>query len=106
MIEPQGDTNWSVSFPDQQARHRKPVVLIQPKQADTMKGKNVVIGEPRPKRDAESTPSHKVVVEKLLDGEETIMTTIRGSTMGSHARKAEVSTSARNDGRQGLAATG
>jgi hypothetical protein len=49
----------------------------------------MVIGDPRPKRDAKSTPSHKVVMEKLPDGEETITITIRGSTMGSHASKAE-----------------
>jgi hypothetical protein len=39
-----------------------PAVLIQPEQADTTKGKSVVIGEPRHERDVESTPSHKVVM--------------------------------------------
>jgi hypothetical protein len=38
------------------------VVLIQPEQAETMKGNNVVIGELRPKRDADLTPSCKVVM--------------------------------------------
>jgi glycerol-3-phosphate cytidylyltransferase-like family protein len=46
------------------------VVLIRSEQADTKKGKNVVIGEPRSERDAESTRSCKVVMEKLPDGEE------------------------------------
>jgi hypothetical protein len=40
------------------------VVLIRPEQADTTKGKDVVIGEPRLKRDAKSTPSSKVVMVK------------------------------------------
>jgi hypothetical protein len=29
------------------------VVLIQPEQADIMKGKNVISGDPTPKKDAE-----------------------------------------------------
>jgi hypothetical protein len=41
-----------------------------------------------------------VVMEKLLDGEETITITIRGSTTGSHERKDKGSTSARNDIKQ------
>jgi hypothetical protein len=54
---------------------KNPVVLIQPEQADTIKGKNVVVGNPRPKNDAGPTPSRKVVIEKLPDGEETITIT-------------------------------
>jgi hypothetical protein len=72
-------------------------ILIRPKQADTTKGKNVVIGDPGTEKDAESTPSLKVVMEKLFNGEETITITIRGSTMGHHERKAKGSTSAHND---------
>jgi hypothetical protein len=41
------------------------VVLIWSDQADTTKGKNVVIVDPRPEKDAKSTPSRKVVMEKL-----------------------------------------
>jgi hypothetical protein len=44
-------------------------VLIQPEQADTIKGKNVVISDPRLEEDAKLTPSPKVVREKLSDGE-------------------------------------
>jgi hypothetical protein len=36
-------------------------------------------------------------MEKVLDGEETILITIRGSMMGSHAGNVEGLTSARND---------
>jgi hypothetical protein len=75
-----------------------PAVLIRPEQADTTKGKNV-IDNPRPEEDAKSTPSRKVVMEKLPDGEETITITIRGSTTSSHEMKAEGSTSAHDDGR-------
>jgi hypothetical protein len=75
-------------------------VLIQSEQADMTKGKNVVIGDPRPKIDAGLTPSRKVVMEKLPDGEETITITIRGSTTGNHERKAEGLTLARDDGKQ------
>jgi hypothetical protein len=75
-------------------------VLIQSEQANTMKGKNVVIGDPRPESDVGPTPSRKVVVVKLPDGEEMITITIRGSTMGSHERKAEASTSARDGGKR------
>jgi L-cysteine desulfidase len=65
----------------------------------------VVIGEPRSERDAELTPSRKVVMEKLFDGEEMIIVTIRGSTTGSRIGKAEGSTSAQNDGNQESNAT-
>jgi hypothetical protein len=59
-----------------------PAVLIWLKQADMPKGKNAVIDDPRPKNDAGLTPSRKVVMEKLPDGEETITITIRGSRAG------------------------
>jgi hypothetical protein len=76
-----------------------PAILIRPEQADTTKGKNVVIGDPRPENDAGPTPAHKVEMEKLPDGEETITITIMGSTMGSHERKVEGSTLAHDDGK-------
>jgi hypothetical protein len=56
--------DWS-PFPVNKLDLENPVVLIRSKQADTTKGNNVVIGDPRPLKDVESTPSHKVVVEKL-----------------------------------------
>jgi hypothetical protein len=48
----------------------------------------MIIGDPRPKEDVKSTPSRKVVMEKLPHGEEIITITIRGSTTGSRERKA------------------
>jgi hypothetical protein len=89
-------------FPVNKLDLENPVVLIRSEQVDTTKGKNVVIGDPRPLKDVESTLSYKVVVEKLPDGEETITITIMGSTASSHERKAEGSTSARDDGKQKL----
>jgi hypothetical protein len=73
------------------------IVLIQLEQADITKGKNVVIGDPRSLKDVESTPSCKVVVEKLPDGEDIITITIRGSTTGSHVGKTKGSASARDN---------
>jgi hypothetical protein len=77
-----------------------PAVLIRLEQADMMKGKNAVIGDPRPLEDVESTPSSKVVMEKLLDGEETITITIKGSTMSSHVGKTEGSALAHDNGKR------
>jgi hypothetical protein len=51
------------------------VVLIQLEQADIMKGKNVISGDPTPQKDAEWTPSCKVVVAKLPDSEGIIAIT-------------------------------
>jgi hypothetical protein len=85
------------SFPVNNLDLENPAVLIQLEQVDMTKGKNVVIGDPRPEKDAKSTPSRKVVMEKLPDGEETFTITIGGSMMGSHARKAKGSTSACDD---------
>jgi hypothetical protein len=93
------------SFPVNKLDLENPAILIRPEQADTTKGKNVVIGDPRPENDVGPTPSRKVVMEKLPDGEETITITIRGSTMGSHERKAEGSTLARDDGKRKPTAT-
>jgi hypothetical protein len=93
-------------FPVNKLDLENPVVLIWPEQADTMRGMNVVISDPRPKKDVESTPPHKVVVEKLPDGEEMITITIRGSTTGTHTGKAEGSTLARNSGKREPTVTG
>jgi hypothetical protein len=49
-----------------------PAVLIRPKQDDTTKGKNVVIGDPRPENNVRP-----------------ITVTIRGSMTGKHERKVE-----------------
>jgi hypothetical protein len=68
-------------FPINKLDLENPAVLILPEQADTTKGKNVVISNPRPESDAGLTPSCKVVMEKVPDGEDTITITIGGSMM-------------------------
>jgi hypothetical protein len=85
------------SFPVNKLDLENPVVLIRREQANTMRGKNVVINDPRLEKDFKSTPSRKVVVEKLPDGEETVTITIRGSTIGSHVGKDKGSTLTHND---------
>jgi hypothetical protein len=70
-----------------------------------MKGKNVVISDARLEKDGESTSSRKVVMEKLLDGEETITITVKRSMTGHHERKAEGLTSAREDRKWKLTTT-
>jgi hypothetical protein len=92
-------------FPVNKLDLENPAILIRLNQADTTKGKNVVIGDPRPESDAGPTPSHNVVMEKLPDGEETITITIRGSTMGNHEREAEGSTLACNKAKRRPIAT-
>jgi hypothetical protein len=47
------------SFPVNNLDLENPAVLIQLEQVDMTKGKNVVIGDPRPEKDAKSTPSRK-----------------------------------------------
>jgi hypothetical protein len=81
-------------FPVNKLDLKNPAILIRPEQADATKGKNVVIGDPRLKNYTGLTPSCKVVMEKLPDG----------SMMSSHERKAEGSTSARDDGKRKLTA--
>jgi hypothetical protein len=84
-----------------------PAILIRPEQANTTKGKNVVIGDPRLENDAGSTPSRKVVMEKLPNGEETITITItiRSTMTVRHERKAEGSTLAHDDEKRKPTAT-
>jgi hypothetical protein len=73
-------------FPINKLDLKNPPVLIWSEQADTTKGKNVVM-------------------EKLPDGEETITIIIRGSTTGNHEREAEGSTSARDKAKRKPIAT-
>jgi hypothetical protein len=84
-------------FPVNKLDLENPTVQIRPEQADTTKWKNMVVGDPRTENDARPTASRMVVMEKLPNGEETITITIRGSGMGSHEKKAEGSTLARDD---------
>jgi hypothetical protein len=87
-------------FPINKLDLENPAILIQSEQADSAKGKNEVVGDPRPKNGTGSTWSRKVVMEKLPDGEETITITIRGSTTGNHEMEVEGSTSAHDEAKR------
>ena len=57
-------------------------VLIRPEQAEGAKGKNVVIGEPRPKNVNDKIQAREVTMEKTLDGKESLKITIKASRPG------------------------
>ena len=51
-------------------------VLIRPEQAKGAKGKNVIIGEPRPNDIKDKVPVRIVVLDKSADGKESLKITI------------------------------
>jgi hypothetical protein len=55
-------------------------VLIRPEQAEATKGKNVIIGEKRIITGDEKVLSQEVVVEKTIDGKESLKITIKAPT--------------------------
>jgi hypothetical protein len=61
-------------------------VLIQPEQAETAKGKNVVIGEKRTITIDDNVLSWEVVLEKTTDGKESLKIIIKASTLGGQAQ--------------------
>src|SRR6185503_21129236 len=54
-------------------------VLIRPEQAEGAKGKNVIIGEPRPKNINDKIQTREVTLEKTLDGKESLKITVKAS---------------------------
>ena len=54
-------------------------VLIRPEQAEGAKGKNVIIGEPRPKNVNDKILAREVTMEKTTDGEESLKITVKAS---------------------------
>ena len=61
-------------------------VMIQPEQAEGAQGKNVVIGETRPKNVNDKILDREVVLEKAPDGKELIKITVKAKVPGG-ARK-------------------
>jgi hypothetical protein len=62
-------------------------VLIQPEQAETAKGKNVIIGKKKRSITAnEKILPQEVVVEKTADGKESLKITIKAPTLGGRPR--------------------
>jgi len=59
-------------FPVHTLELNNPKVLIWPKQAEGAKGKNVVIGDPRPMYVDSKILAREVVLEKTSDGKETL----------------------------------
>ena len=57
-------------------------VLIRPEQAEGAKGKNVVIGETRPKNVDDKILAREVVLEKAPDGNELIKITVKAHVPG------------------------
>ena len=54
-------------------------VLIRPEQAEGAKGKNVIIGEPRPKNVNDKIRAREVMMEKTPDGKESLKITVKAS---------------------------
>ena len=57
-------------------------VLIRPEQAEGAKGKNVIIGEPRPKNINDKIQAREVTMEKTPDGKESLKITVKTSRLG------------------------
>ena len=57
-------------------------VLIRPEQAEGAEGKNVVIGETRPKNVNDKILAREVVLEKAPDGKELIKNTVKARVPG------------------------
>ena len=68
-------------FPIHTLELNNPKVLIQG-QAEGAKGKNVVIGDPRPMNVNDKILAREVVKEKTSDGEQTLKITIRAPRLG------------------------
>ena len=54
-------------------------ILIRPEQAEGAKGKNVIIGEPRPKNVNDKILAREVTLEKVPDGRELLKITVKAS---------------------------
>jgi hypothetical protein len=56
-------------------------VLIRSEQAEGAKGKNLIIGEERPKTSEDKILAREVVLEKTPDGKESLTITVRASEL-------------------------
>jgi hypothetical protein len=57
-------------------------VLVQPEQAESTKGKNVIIGEKRPKSYKDKIQSREVVLEKAANGKNVLRSQRRPLDLG------------------------
>jgi hypothetical protein len=60
-------------------------VLVRPDQAESAKGKNVIIGEERPKSCEDKIWSREVVLEKDADGNDVLKITVKTSGLNGQA---------------------
>jgi hypothetical protein len=60
-------------------------VLVRPEQAESTKGKNVIIGEERPKSYEDKIWLRKVVLEKDADGTDVLKITVNTSRLRGQA---------------------
>ena len=70
------------SFPVHTLELNNPKVLIRPEQAEGAKGKNVVIGDPRPMNTSDKILFRKVIKEKTDDVKDTLKIIIRNPRLG------------------------
>ena len=59
-------------FPVHTLELNNPKVLLRPDQAEGAKGKNVVIGDPRPMNASDKILTREVVAEKTANGKPTL----------------------------------
>ena len=69
-------------FPVHTLELNNPKVLIRPEQAEGAKGKQVVIGDPRPMNTSDKILAREVIKEKTDDGKDTLKIIIRNPRLG------------------------
>ena len=69
-------------FPIHTLQLNNPKVLIRPEQAERVKGKNVVIGDPRPMDTSDKILTREVIKEKTDDGKDTLKIIVRNPRLG------------------------
>ena len=99
MHEVKGD---KASFPVPTIDLDNVKVLIWPEQDEGAKGKNVIIGEPRPKNVNDKIQAREVVMEKTPDGKESLKITVKTSRPGGARKLLSKDESAYNSGTTGL----
>ena len=71
--------NDKASFPVHTIDLDNVKILIRPEQAEGAKGKNIIIGEPRPKNINDKIRAREVTTEKTPDGKESLKITVKAS---------------------------
>ena len=69
-------------FPVHMLELNNPKVLVRPEQAEGAKGKNVVIGDPRPMNTSDKILAIEVIKENTDDGKDTLKIIIRNLRLG------------------------